>query len=140
MGATTGIPPAVTDESRPFWDAAMQGRLEVERCAGCGAESFPPRGICRSCRGRAMVPVEIAGHGCVYSFTVNYQRWLPDLEVPYAIVLVEFIDHPGVRVAGRLQGCPPERAAIGMAVEVGFEPGPGGVAIPSFLAVGDQAR
>ena len=140
MDATTGIPPAVTEETGPFWEAARQGRLVVERCASCGAESFPPRGICRSCRGRAMVPAEITGRGHVYSFTVNYQRWLPDLDVPYAIVLVEFAGHPGVRVAGRLRGCPPEQAAIGMAVDVGFEPGPGGFAIPSFLAVGGAGR
>ena len=79
--------------------------------------------------------MQISGHGEVYSFTVNYQRWLPDLEVPYALVLVEFPGHPGVRVAGRLRGCPPETATIGMAVEIGFEPGPGGFAIPSFVAV-----
>lgn len=137
MNATTGIPPAVTEETALFWDAARQGRLVVERCSRCGSESFPPRGICRSCRGREMTPVEITGRGHVYSFTVNYQRWLPDLEVPYTIVLVEFADHPGVRVAGRLRGCPPEQAAIGIAVDVGFEPGPGGFAIPSFMAVSE---
>ncbi len=82
-----------------------------------------------------MVPTEITGRGRVYSLTVNYQRWLPELEVPYVIVLVEFDEHPGVRVVGRLRGCPPEAAAIGMAVEVGFEPGPGGYAIPSFYAL-----
>ncbi len=136
MDATTGIPPAVTEETETFWATAREGRLVVEGCSSCGAESFPPRGICRSCRGRAMIPVEIAGRGVIYSCTVNYQRWLPDLEVPYAIVLVEFPGHPGVRVAGRLRGCPPEAAAIGMAVEVGFEPGPGGFAIPSFVAAG----
>ena len=82
-----------------------------------------------------MDPVEITGRGCVYSLTVNYQRWLPDLEVPFVIALVEFADHPGVRVIGRLRGCPPEAAAIGMEVEIGFQPGPGGVVIPSFVAV-----
>ena len=135
MDATIGIPPAVTEETEMFWAAASQGRLVVEGCASCGAQSFPPRGICRSCRGRTMVPVEITGRGSIYSLTVNYQRWLPDLEVPYAVVLVDFADHPGVRVVGRLRGCPPESAAIGMPVEVGFEPGPGGYAIPSFLVV-----
>ena len=133
-GAIAGIPPAVTEETAAFWSAAALGRLVVERCAACGAESFPPRGMCRSCRGRAMVPAEVTGPGTVYSFTVNYQRWLPDLPVPYAVVLVEFPDHPGVRVAGRLRGCPPEAAAIGLVVDVGFEPGPGGFAIPSFVA------
>jgi uncharacterized OB-fold protein len=134
MSATTGVPPGVTEETEPFWTAAKQGRLVAERCSECGAESFPPRGICRSCRARATVPFEVTGAGSVYSFTVNYQRWLPDLEVPYAIVLVEFPDHPGVRVAGRLRVCAPDDVAIGMKVGIGFEPGPGGYAIPSFLA------
>src|SRR5262249_58807468 len=115
-------------------------RLVAERCASCGAESFPPRGICRSCRARAMVPAEITGRGQVYSFTVNYQRWLPDLDVPYAIVLVEFADHPGVRVAGRLRGCPPEQAAIGMAGGGGFGARPGGLAGPRVIAVGGGPR
>jgi uncharacterized OB-fold protein len=138
MDATVGIPPAVTDETEAFWEAARDGRLVVERCASCGAESFPPRGMCRSCRARTMLPAEITGRGRVYSFTVNHQRWLPGLEVPYAIVLVEFPDHPGVRVVGRLRGCEPDDATIGMEVEVGFEPGPGGFAIPSFVAVDEE--
>lgn len=132
--ATVGIPPAVTEETAPFWDAAAQGRLLIERCTACGAEGFPPRGICRRCRSRALAQTEISGPGVVYSYTVNYQRWLPDLEVPYAMVLVEFPDHPGVRVFGRLRGRAPEAVAVGMSVAVGFEPGPGGFAIPSFVA------
>jgi uncharacterized OB-fold protein len=86
-----------------------------------------------------MAPLEITSPGVVYSLTVNHQRWLPDLEVPYVVVLVEFPDHPGVRVVGRLRGCEPEDAAIGMEVAVGFEPGPGGFAIPSFVATGGPA-
>lgn len=82
-----------------------------------------------------MRPVEVTGAGRIYSYTVNHQRWLPDLEVPYALALVEFDDHPGVRVMGRVQGCEPGEVSIGMAVAVGFEPGPGGVAVPSFVAV-----
>ena len=132
---TTGIPPAVTDETAAFWDAARDERLVVEQCRACGAASFPPRGICRACRARDMAPLEITRRGIVYSLTVNHQRWRPDLEVPFAIVLVEFPDHPGVRVAGRLRGIDPDEARIGMEVEVGFEPGPEGFAIPSFVAV-----
>ncbi len=135
MDATVGIPPAVNEETEQFWANAAQGRLVVEHCEACGAESFPPRGICRRCHSRSMAPVEVTGRGRVYSFTVNYQRWLPDLEVPYTIVLVEFPDHPGVRVVGRLRDADPPRVAIDMEVEVGFEPGPGGFAIPSFVPV-----
>src|SRR5579871_1533903 len=132
--ATVGIPPAITEETRPFWDAAAEGRLVVEGCDDCGAEWFPPRGRCRTCRSERVHPVEIAGPGRIHSFTVNHQRWLPDLEVPYVLVLVEFDDHPGIRILGRLRGAEPDQVAIDQAVDVGFEPGPDGVAIPSFLA------
>lgn len=136
MDATVGIPPAITEETAAFWDAAAAGRLLVERCDHCGLEVFPPRGACRRCRGRAMSGVEVASTGRVYSFTINHQRWLPELPVPYALVLVEFDDHPDVRVLGRLRGCDVDGVRIGMEVSVGFEPGPGGVSIPSFVAGG----
>lgn len=138
VDATVGIPPAVTEETEAFWTAAAEGRLVVERCGACGAESFPARGICRSCRSRDVAPAEVTSPGVVHSFTVNHQRWLPDLPVPYAVVLVEFPDHPGIRVAGRLRGIAPEDVAIGLSVEVGFEPGPGDVSIPSFVAAPDR--
>jgi hypothetical protein len=84
-------------------------------------------------------PYEVTGSGKVYSFTVNHQRWLPGLDVPYALVLVEFARHPGVRVMGRIRGCAPEDVAVGMPVEIGFEPGPGGFAIPSFVATAGRS-
>ena len=59
--ALAGMPPAVTEETAPFWAAATEGRLVVERCEACGADSFPPRGICRSCRSRATGWAEVAG-------------------------------------------------------------------------------
>jgi uncharacterized OB-fold protein len=130
-----GIPPEMTPETAAFWSAAAEGKLVIERCDACGVDAFPPRGICRNCRSRSMSPIEVTGRGRIYSFTINYQRWLPDLEVPFAVVLVEFPDHPGVRVVGRLRGCEPGQVAIDDEVEVGFEPGPGGYAVPSFVMV-----
>lgn len=140
MSATVGIPPQVTEETEAFWAAAAEGRLLAERCPACGTESFPHYGICRTCRTRPTGHVEITGPGRVYSLTVNHQVWMPGLDVPYVLVVVEFPDHPGVRVLGRLRGCAPEDAAIGMAVDVGFEPGPGGFAIPSFVVPGFVAE
>ncbi|MBO0854188.1 MAG: OB-fold domain-containing protein [Nocardia sp.] len=135
MNATPGIAPMVTEETAPFWDGLAQGRLLVEHCPACGADTFPPRGICHRCRHRDLEFTEITGNGTVYSFTINYQRWLPELPVPYAVVLVEFADHPGVRIPGRIRGCAPEEVAIGMSVRAGAEPGPEGVAVPSFEVV-----
>jgi uncharacterized OB-fold protein len=133
-GKTIGIPPALTEETRAYWDAAREGRLLAERCNACHAQWFPPRSICRTCRSRDTSLFEIQSTGYVYSYTVNYQRWLPNLDVPFAIVLVEFADHPGVRVPGRLRGCAMDAIEINMPVDVGFEPGPDGFAIPSFVS------
>lgn len=130
-----GIPPALTEETAPFWEAAQDGRLLCEVCLECGAQSFPPRRICRTCGSRNAGWIQIDRPGHVYSYTVNHHRWLPDMEVPFVIVLVEFADHPGVRIPGRLRGCAIEAVTIGMSVAVGFEPGPGGFAVPSFIAV-----
>jgi len=139
MTAVVGIPPAITEETREFWEAAQQGRLVGQHCDSCHAESFPPRSICRVCRSRQTSLVEITSTGHIYSYTINPQRWLPNMQVPFAIVLVEFAQHRGVRVAGRLRGCAVSEVRIGMAVQVGFEPGPDSVAVPSFVAVqGDR--
>ncbi|HVU72756.1 MAG TPA: OB-fold domain-containing protein [Mycobacteriales bacterium] len=135
MSANVGIPAMPTEETDAFWAAAAEGRLVVERCRACGTSSFPPYGACRQCRGRSMEWVDVTGTGTVYSLTVNQQRWLPDLEVLFAVVLVDLDDHPGVRIVGRLRGIAPEDATIGMKVRAGTEPGPDGTSIPSFEAV-----
>jgi hypothetical protein len=83
-----------------------------------------------------MRTVEVTGPGRIYSYTVNYQQWLPGLESPYVIAVVDFPDHPGVRVVGRLRGVTPEEVTIGTEVDVGFEPGPDGLVLPSFAPAG----
>ena len=123
-----GIPPALTEETDAFWHAAAEGLLVVEQCASCGAASHPPRGMCRRCRQRTMAPLDLTGTtGVVYSYTVNHQRWQPDLDVPFAIVLVEFSEHPGLRVAGRYTG--EGEPTVGQPVVAGAHEG-----VPSFDA------
>lgn len=127
-----GVLPAMTAETQPFWDAAGRGELLIERCAECGHNVFPARGICARCRSRDMLEVVVDTPGRVYSFTVNHNPWFPGMEVPYVLVLVEFPDFPGIRVVGRLRTTDIGAVEIGAAVRVGFEPGPGELSVPSF--------
>lgn len=127
-----GVLPAMTAETQPFWDAAARGELLIERCAECGHNVFPARGICARCRSRDMLEVVVDAPGRVYSFTVNHNPWFPGMEVPYVLVLVEFPDFPGIRVVGRLRTTVIAAVEIGATVRVGFEPGPGGLSVPSF--------
>ena len=137
--ATVGVPPGITHDTRPFWDGAALGRLVVERCCMCGLHVHPPRGVCRRCRRRDLEWVDVRDRGVVATFTVNHHPWWPGLEVPYVLALVEFPDRPGLEVLGRVRGLPADAVRVGMIVEVGFEPGPSGTPIPSFVAVPESA-
>ena len=127
-----GVPPVVTAESAPFWQEAAEGRLTVEQCTDCGAHVFPPRGMCARCGSRDLTLWRVEGPGRVHSFTVNYNPWLPGMEVPFGLVLVEFDSCPGFRVLGRLGPGDPNALAIGDAVAIGIQPGPRGLSIPTF--------
>ena len=131
-----GVAPAVTAENRRFWEAAGRGELVVEYCGGCARHLFPPRGYCPGCGGRELDEVALAGPGVVYSFTVNWNAWQAAMEVPFALVLVEFPEAPGVRLLGRLQQADLDDLRIGQAVSIGFDDGPGGMRVPSFRPAG----
>jgi uncharacterized protein len=120
-GASWMLPPEVTPESAGYWDALNDRRLVVDRCLGCGSYTFPPRGMCRTCRALSLTEVEISGPGRLYSFTVNHYEWIPGQPVPFALGLVEFPDYPGVRLLGPLRGLGEASWEIGMDVRVGFD-------------------
>ena len=101
--AGLGVRPAISAESRPFWDAAAQGRLIVEQCKNCDLHIFPPRGVCRRCYGREMTWVDVRPPGVLHSHTENHQPWLPGLG-PYTLGLVELPDHDRIRLVGFVQG------------------------------------
>jgi uncharacterized protein len=101
--AKLGVRPAVSAESRPFWDAAAEGRLIVEQCKNCNLYIFPPRGVCRRCYGREMTWVDVRPPGVLHAHTENHQPWLPDLG-PYTVGLVELPNHDRIRLVGFVQG------------------------------------
>jgi len=42
-------PPAVNPETKPFWDAAREGRFLVPFCSACSKAHWYPRAICPFC-------------------------------------------------------------------------------------------
>jgi uncharacterized OB-fold protein len=83
----------------PFWEAALEGRLVLQRCASCGRYQFYPRPFCISCEGDELEWVDAAGTGTVYSVTTVRMNVLPGVEPPYDVALVEFDEGP--RFLGR---------------------------------------
>ena len=112
--------PQITDDNAAFWTGGRQGELLITRCTSCGYYLHPPSPRCPKCLSDAVAPSAVSGRGTVYSYTINRQAWVPGLEVPFVLAIVELDEQPGLRLMTNLVECLPEEAAIGMPVEVAF--------------------
>jgi hypothetical protein len=126
--------PAITDDTRPFWEACRRRTLVVQRCTGCGAFRHPPSPVCWRCRGFAHEWMPVSGRGSVFSHAVVHRAFLPGLEagVPYVVVVVALDDVPGVRLVSNLVDVDPAAVRIGLPVEVCFEDVADTVTVPRF--------
>ena len=123
--------PVPDAESEPYWKAAQEGRLIVQRCTVCGAHQLYARWRCLRCRGQVEW-VEATGEGTVYSFTVirqNFSRSFRHL-IPYVVALVDLDE--GVRLMTNIVGIDPDDVRIGMRVRVRFESVSEDTSIPLF--------
>jgi uncharacterized OB-fold protein len=57
----------------------------------------------------------------VATYTINRQPWIPGLEPPYIVAMVELDDEPDVRLITNVVGISEHDIQIGTAVEVFFE-------------------
>lgn len=128
--------PQITDLTRPFWSAAKNGKLVLQKCGKCSTFNFFPKPWCIECGSRDLAWTAAKPFGTVYSFTIsnsvsmNYPAWEADL--PILMCLIDLDD--GVRMYGQVTGCSPEQLKIGMRVEVYFEDISDEAGIPKFRA------
>ena len=121
MYATDGRPlPRPTPISQPFFDAAREGRLCLQRCPRDGVFYYP-RTRCPACWRDDWEWTDLSGRGEVHTFTVDRVGHDPALaqDVPFAIALVTLEEGP--RVVAKVVGCPPEAVRVGLRVEAVFE-------------------
>jgi len=132
--------PALEPESERFWRACREGRLEITRCAACRWYVHPPRPVCPRCGGREVAWEPVSGRATVVSYTVNHQRWMPGMDVPYTIGLVELVEQADLRLTTNIVGCAPDAVTIGMPVRVTFQPASDEIALPLFAPDPDANR
>ena len=128
--------PAITTEAKPFWDAAAQQKLIIQRCHDCNAWVWTPRPSCNECGSENVEWTQVSGKGEVYSFTVIRQvvgraaskAFEPD--IPYVIAWVDLDEGP--RLITNIIGCPVENVKLGMKVSVQFEKASEKVWLPKF--------
>ena len=128
--------PLVDSESRPFWQAAKEGRLLIMHCRACDRPYFYPRRYCPRCWSDETEWREASGRGTVYTYSVVHQNPAPPFRdwCPYAVVLVDLEE--GVRIMGNWdRAVELEKLAVGVPVEVAFEAITDEVALPRFRPV-----
>ena len=118
--------PQPNELSRPYWEAAAEGRLVLQCCSDCGKVRVYPRLLCDACYSNAVHWKPATGRGTLHSWTVAHHAFHPAFagDLPYTLVTVDLED--GVRALGRWNGGDTP-LALGLAVQGRFEPREGGV-------------
>ena len=122
--------------SRPYWDAAADHRLVIQRCTECARHQFYPRRHCTHCGSLKLEWTEAAGHGTVHTFTVIHRNSSPGFStaVPYAFAIVDLPE--GVRMSANIVGVDAEKVRVGMPVHVTFEGRSEDLSLPQFTPTG----
>ncbi len=113
--------PRLDSDNRAFWTGGADGQLRLNQCQDCRTFIHPPRPVCRGCLSENVQAVAVMGTGVVDTYTVNYQKWHPAMEVPFVIARVAIDGAPGVYLTTNIVGCPVESVDIGDRVRVKFE-------------------
>jgi uncharacterized OB-fold protein len=127
--------PVVNTWARPFWDAAKQERLIIQKCSACGMHVFYPRIACPHCSSDDLEWVEASGKGTVYSFTV-VEANAPSAflgDVPFVVAVIRLQE--GVQMLSNVIGCDPYDVVCDMPVEVSFEELNDEFTLPKFKPV-----
>src|SRR5829696_3604726 len=143
---TVGVyPPSLNesfadDRTRPFWKAAVEGRVSVPKCDNCGTCVIPPKPYCFECQGQDFTWVDLPGTGRIYTFTIVRHPLHPGLNdvVPYVAGIIDLdgTQGAGARLMGNIFDCVPQDVRIGDKVEVDFEPLSDDYAMMRFRHVG----
>jgi uncharacterized OB-fold protein len=122
----------------PFWEAASQGRLVIQRCQNCKRYHHPPLVVCTDCLSTDQRYEPVSGRGTISTFTITYDARQPAFEAiqPYTVAVVELAEQERLFMLSNIPGTPVEEIAIGLRVIVEFEEIAPGLKIPQFRVTG----
>ncbi len=128
--------PFLTVDNRDFWTGGANNRLLIFRCNSCAYYVHPPTTFCPRCESRDVGAQPVSGFGTIFSFTMNYKKWFPGLDVPYIIAFVVLEEQDDVRLVSNIVDCNPDDVRIGQRVKVRFEQA-SDIWVPLFAPVSD---
>lgn len=134
-----GMPPPLADPNTlPWWQAAAEHRLVVQRCTACQHTRLPPAPVCPECRSADADWKEVSGRGEVYTYTTVYRPIAADQQLPFIVAVIALEDSGGLRIISNVVDTDPGDLAIGMPVELVWEDMSADLAIPRFRPVSNS--
>jgi uncharacterized OB-fold protein len=128
-----GMPMPMADAiTLPWWEAAAEHRLVVQRCTACGHTRLPPAPVCSACRSDQAEWKQVSGLGEVYTYTIVHRPIAADQELPWMIAVIALDDAGGVRIISNVVGAQPEDLRVGLPVELVWEDMSADLAVPRF--------
>jgi uncharacterized OB-fold protein len=128
-----GMPQPLADATTlPWWQAAAERRLVVQRCTACGRTRLPPAPVCPACRASGADWKQVSGRGEVYTYTIVHRPIAAGQTLPFVVAVVALEDAGGVRLISNLVDVDPAAVAIGLPVELVWEQMGPDLAIPRF--------
>lgn len=122
----------------PFWEAANDSRLVIQKCGKCSRLQHPPAQECGRCgSGGGLVWEEMSGKGRIYNYGVVHDcpiRLLQD-DQPFNVAVIMLDEDPGIQMYSHLPGTPVDDVPLGADVEVIFEDSANGQKIPEWKVV-----
>ncbi len=112
--------PAITPETRHFWEGTQAGELRLQKCDDCQHVYFPPRPFCPRCSSRSVQVVRASGRATLRSYVINH-RPAPGFEAPYSIAVVQLEEGPRMMSNIVEVEQTPQALQLDMPLEVVFE-------------------
>ena len=133
-------PVPIPDEvSKPFWEAANERRLTIQRCSTCNLLQYPPESRCSQCNSAENLEwSEVSGRGTIDDYVVIHDSRLRLYveEQPYNVAIIQIEEDPGIQFFSNLPGTPVNEVPVGASVEVVFVEGAApGQLIPEWRVV-----
>ena len=127
------------DLTKPFWDAANAGRLDIQNCSACNRLHNPPVAACTQCKSADNLEwKQMSGKGKIYNYGVVYDcpvRLLQQ-DQPFNLAVITLDEDPGIQMYSHLPGTPVDDVPVGAAVEVIFEDTANGQKVPEWRVIG----
>ena len=113
--------PIIYAEELPFWEAAKQRVLKLQKCNACNRPWYPIGPTCPHCFSEDFRWEVMSGRGVVHGLVIYHKPWTKWFEdkVPYAVAQVQLEEGP--RLTSNILDCDVKKVHIGMKVEAAYE-------------------